>query len=206
MFRFNYLFLLFILAMFYSCSSETPYLNESSTEDSERIQSLIDKYGLEPISQSEYNLLTNSKNIPLIKSPKQLELILSQMNIIKEMPIDLNIENLHYSPKRLKTREEIGQATSVISGSNSDGTATVYIDLITPSVITSTYQLGLMDALVDYTHISGSASKDNKTINFTAYGQGIVKLIWQGIQLYKFNVSITGHCNLDGSNGILTKF
>lgn len=107
---------------------------------------------------------------------------------------------------RIKTRaEKSGQKVSIISGSNKDGTASVHVDLLTPSVVTSTYHLGIMDAFVDYTHLSGSASLYSDKIDFSANGEGIVKLIWKGVTLYKFNTNITGYCNLDGI-GDLTSF
>lgn len=62
-----------------------------------------------------------------------------------------------------------------------------------------------MDAVINYTNISGSATRNPTKIDFTAYGQGVVKLIWNGIELYKFNISIEGNCDFNG-NGKLTKF
>ncbi|MBQ8607670.1 MAG: hypothetical protein IJ417_05700, partial [Bacteroidaceae bacterium] len=75
-----------------------------------------------------------------------------------------------------------------------------------PAVVNSTYQLGLMDAFLDYKHMAGSASRSGNRINFTAYGEGWVKLIYEGIELYKYNVSIEGYCSSDGSEKKLTKF
>ena len=109
---------------------------------------------------------------------------------------------------RIKTRTEAGDGQNVvaISGSNSDGKATVYVDIDTPAVVESTVHLGLMDAFLSYKHLSGNASRSGNKINFIAYGEGMVKLIIEGIELYKYNTSIKGYCNSDGTGGVLTDF
>ncbi|UVQ47377.1 hypothetical protein NXY11_03790 [Parabacteroides faecis] len=172
----------FLLLVFVSCNSEYPDQYTVDIENSEKISELVEKYALSPVTKEERELFNDLDDIQSVSTPEQLEFILKQMNTVKEIPADL-IDNVDpvYSPMRLKIKSEIGQSTAVISGSNANGAATVYVDLLTPSVISSTYQLGIMDAFVAYTHILGSARRNGYTINFSACGQGVVKLIWEGV-------------------------
>lgn len=180
--------------------------NEVTLGNRRQMLELIEKYNLQPVSAEEANLVGDE--IKAISSPEQLQKILENINVVKEVCSysEMNNDSLSIVVPKVKTRSEAGQATAVISGSNMDGSASVYVNLLTPSVITSTYHLNLMDAFIGYEHLAGSAYKTGSQINFTAYGEGFVKLIWEGIELYKFNVTINGYCNLDGSGGALTKF
>lgn len=174
----------------------------NNSEEQKKIFEIIQKYNLEPVNPSEYAQCDLTKLTP-ISSAEQLDAILSKVNIATDIS---SIETSKNIIKRSKTRSETGQRTAVISGTNSDGTATVYVDLNGPSVINSTVHLGLLDAFLAYQHISGSANKNGNVINFTAYGEGWVKLIFEGIELYKYSTTIEGHCNSDGTGGVLTKF
>lgn len=193
---FHFLTVLFhigLILSFFSCSAD----DTSSIDNEKDFSALIDKYALHPVDQADYN---KYKNLEPVTSPEQLEEILSHFSIAKKEIIETRSPMI----PRIKTRGEI-QKSAVISGSNSNGRASVHVDLLGPSVITSTYHLGIMDAFVDYTHLSGSAFKNRDVIEFSANGEGIVKLIWQGITLQKFNASIEGYCDSNGK-GALTKF
>ncbi|MBR2359639.1 MAG: hypothetical protein IKA75_04380 [Bacteroidaceae bacterium] len=176
----------------------------NNSEEQEKILDIIQKYNLEPVAPSEYTQIDITKLTP-ISSAEQLDAILSKVNIVEYDPL-MKVENQKLT--RVKTRGESGGGQNIvpISGSNSDGTATVYVDLNGPSVDNSTVHLGLMDAFLAYQHVSGSAYRNGNKINFTAYGEGWVKLIFEGIELYKYSTTIEGNCNSDGTNGVLTKF
>ena len=126
------------------------------------------------------------------------------MNIVE---YNSQIETEPHALTRIKTRAEIEDEQNVvaISGSNSNGKATVYVDVNTPAVVESTVQLGLIDAFLSYRHVSGSASRNGNKIDFIAYGEGMVKIIIEGIELYKYSTIIEGYCNSDGTGGEINK-
>jgi regulation of enolase protein 1 (concanavalin A-like superfamily) len=45
------------------------------------------------------------------------------------------------------------------------------------------YNTGFWDTFIGYNHLSGSAYKSGNKINFTANGEIILKIIWQGVEL-----------------------
>lgn len=175
-----------------------------NSEDKDKMYKIIEKYHLVPVDPSEYSQI-DIENLAPITSAEQLESILSKVNIVEYHSL-LNIDTTKIS--RLKTRSESGFGQNVvsISGTNSNGSATVYVDLNGPSVVGSSVKLGFIDAFLDYRHISGRAYRYENEINFTAYGEGWVKLIFEGIELFKYTTSIEGICNSDGTDGRLTKF
>lgn len=187
-----------ITTISYSCRTESN--DVLSSEDLENYKELIEKYGLKPVDKSEVKQHIN-KNLRPISSPEQLENILKTINISKNENYPSN--DLSFIPKFLKTRSEIGPNLAEITGSNSDGSASVLLQLNPASVITSTYHLGFMDAFVGYSHLGGSAS-GNSNIDFTAYGEGFIQ-IPTITEFYKFSVTITGYSDMNG-NGELTKF
>ena len=182
------------------CTSETTEV--LNVEEQSKYSELIERYGLVPMSKSEVTPEV-CKDIQMISSPEMLEKILNSMNVVNgksEIKFD---ETEFSSVPSVKTRSEIGPNLAVISGSNSDGSASVYLKLSPPSVEHSTYHLGIMDAFVGYTHKGGSASGTTH-IDFTAYGEGVVR-IPTITDLYTFDVTINGYCDQSG-NGKLTKF
>lgn len=170
----------------------------------QKMREIIQMYNLIPLDSNEYTESDISGLAP-ISSAEQLQAILNQMNIVE---YNSQIETEPHALTRIKTRAEIEDEQNVvaISGSNSNGKATVYVDVNTPAVVESTVQLGLIDAFLSYRHVSGSASRNGNKIDFIAYGEGMVKIIIEGIELYKYSTIIEGYCNSDGTGGKLTKF
>lgn len=197
-------FFIGVILLFVSCDSNE-IENNLTLENRGKMLELVKEYNLMPLSPEESSLIDD--NIQAITTPEQLKEILENINLVNTSSIyDESVDNQSVALPKIKTRGETGQSTAVISGSNEDGKASVYVDLITPSVVSSTYHLDIFDAFIGYDHIAGSASKSGSTINFTAYGEGVIKIIFEGIELYKFDVTITGYCKSDGSGGKLTKF
>lgn len=176
---------------------------DNSDEEKQKILDIIQKYKLKPVASSEYIPNEIDELIP-IASAEELDMFLGKVNIVVNDPAIAIAKEL---ANRVKTRSESsGQRVVPISGTNNNGSATVYVDLDGPSVIDSTVRLELLDAILAYRHISGNAYRSGNIINFTAYGEGWVKLIFEGIELYKYETIIEGYCDSDGTTGTLTKF
>ena len=189
----------FLLAITGCMSENSEILN---AEEQSKYNELIERYGLVPMSKSEV-IPETGKDIQTISSPEMLEKILNCMNVVNGKS-EIRFDETEFSSAPLvKTRSEIGPNLAVISGSNSDGSASVYLRLSPPSVEHSTYHLGIMDAFVGYTHKGGSASGTTQ-IDFTAYGEGVIRIPTIS-DLYTFDVLINGYCDQSG-NGELTKF
>lgn len=87
----------------------------------------------------------------------------------------------------------VGKRIVKISGLNSDGRVDVFWDITVPAVTNSAfYNTGFWDAFIGYNHLSGSAYKSGNKINFTANGEIILKIIWQGVELKSYLRIVVG--------------
>lgn len=94
----------------------------------------------------------------------------------------------------ITTNESGGQRIVKISGLNSDGRVDVFLDITVPAVTNSAfYNTGFWDAFIGYNHLSGSAYKSGNKINFTANGEIILKIIWQGVELKRLPTNSSGY-------------
>ena len=97
-------------------------------------------------------------------------------------------------PRLKSTNESGGQRIVKISGLNSDGRVDVFLDITVPAVTNSAfYNTGFGDTFIGYNHLSGSAYKSGNKINFTANGEIILKIIWQGVELKRLPTNSSGY-------------
>jgi hypothetical protein len=176
--------------------------------DKSRFQLLEKRYHLKSIENSEELPLSVRKLKP-IQSLDELEDILKSISnnftIIEKVP-KCKKTNLLSIPRLKSTTAESSEIVR-ITGSNSDGRMDVFLDVANNSVVDSKfYPSGLMDVFIDYKHFYGNTSVNNPTINFTVYGEIIVKVIWQGIELRRIPVTTSGYCNKNTKQGVLTSF
>ena len=67
-------------------------------------------------------------------------------------------------------------------------------DITVPAVTNSAfYNTGFGDTFIGYNHLSGSAYKSGNKINFTANGEIILKIIWQGVELKRLPTNSSGY-------------
>ncbi|HTO15609.1 MAG TPA: hypothetical protein VLZ83_07550 [Edaphocola sp.] len=181
--------------------------NDIFTENKYKV--LEKRYNIRNLDNPEsVNSITTS--LKPIKSPEELEKILemisSNFTIVDKTPI-CNDFNIQSSPRLKSTGNESTSNTVRITGVNSNGRTDVFLDTSTPSVVNSRfYNTGIFDAFIGYNHISGSASGSNSQINFTAYGEIIVKIIWEGVELKRIPVACSGYYNINSKTGVLTSF
>lgn len=209
--NFRLLLLATLCAIFTSCNNEDDifesefnheYSSRSLNDDEERqkILDIIQKYNLQRVDPSEYSQSDLDKLSP-ISSAEQLETALNALNnpVIEATSCTVIT--------RAKTRSESeGQRTAKITGTNNNGTVTVYVDLDIPTVTSSDVNFGLMSLFLGYEHKSGNASKNGTVINFEAHGECIFKISAVDDGIYRTNTTILGHCNSDGTGGVLTQF
>ena len=135
------------------------------------------------------------KNLKAITSFEELEKVLKYIqNMQSENIRTLVSEQFDRLPRLKSTNESGGQRIVKISGLNSDGRVDVFWDITVPAVTNSAfYNTGFWDAFIGYNYLSGSAYKSGNKINFTANGEIILKIIWQGVELKRLPTNSSGY-------------
>jgi len=135
------------------------------------------------------------KNVKAITSFEELEKVLKYIqNMQSENIRTLVSEQFDMLPRLKSTNESGGQRIVKISGLNSDGRVDVFWDITVPAVTNSAfYNTGFGDTFIGYNHLSGSAYKSGNKINFTANGEIILKIIWQGVELKRLPTNSSGY-------------
>jgi len=133
--------------------------------------------------------------VKAITSFEELEKVLKYIqNMQSENIRTLVSEQFDMLPRLKSTNESGGQRIVKISGLNSDGRVDVFLDITVPAVTNSAfYNTGFWDAFIGYNHLSGSAYKSGNKINFTANGEIILKIIWQGVELKRLPTNSSGY-------------
>ena len=161
-----YLVLMVISLFSISCSKN---ISDDTSEIME-YDKLFSKYGWENVEKCERQNM-QSENIRTLVS-----------------------EQFDMLPRLKSTNESGGQRIVKISGLNSDGRVDVFLDITVPAVTNSAfYNTGFWDAFIGYNHLSGSAYKSGNKINFTANGEIILKIIWQGVELKRLPTNSSGY-------------
>ena len=175
-----YLVLMVISLFSISCSKN---ISDDTSEIME-YDKLFSKYGWE-----------NVKNLKAITSFEELEKVLKYIqNMQSENIRTLVSEQFDMLPRLKSTNESSGQRIVKISGLNSDGRVDVFWDITVPAVTNSAfYNTGFWDTFIGYNHLSGSAYKSGNKINFTANGEIILKIIWQGVELKRLPTNSSGY-------------
>lgn len=142
------------------------------------------------------------KNLKAITSFEELEKVLKYIqNMQSENIRTLVSEQFDMLPRLKSTNESGGQRIVKISGLNSDGRVDVFLDITVPAVTNSAfYNTGFWDAFIGYNHLSGSAYKSGNKINFTANGEIILKIIWQGVELKRLPTNSSGYYDTNSKN------
>ena len=124
------------------------------------------------------------KNLKAITSFEELEKVLKYIqNMQSENIRTLVSEQFDMLPRLKSTNESGGQRIVKISGLNT-------VPAVTNSAF---YNTGFWDTFIGYNHLSGSAYKSGNKINFTANGEIILKIIWQGVELKRLPTNSSGY-------------
>ena len=97
--------------------------------------------------------------------------------------------------KAITSFEELEKVLKYIQNMQSENIRTlVFLYITVPAVTNSAfYNTGFWDAFIGYNHLSGSAYKSGNKINFTANGEIILKIIWQGVELKRLPTNSSGY-------------
>ena len=178
-----YLVLMVISLFSISCSKNI----SDDTSEMMEYDKLFSRYGWENVKDKSV-----VKNLKAITSFEELEKVLKYIQY--ENIRTLVSEQFDMLPRLKSTNERGGQRIVKISGSNSDGRVDVFWDISVPAVTNSAfYNTGLWYAFIGYNHLSGSDYKSGNKINFTANGEIIFKIIWQGVELKRLPTSSSGY-------------
>ena len=120
------------------------------------------------------------KNLKAITSFEELEKVLKYIqNMQSENIRTLVSEQFDMLPRLKSTNESGGQRI---------------VKITVPAVTNSAfYNTGFGDTFIGYNHLSGSAYKSGNKINFTANGEIILKIIWQGVELKRLPTNSSGY-------------
>lgn len=195
-----YFVLIVISLLSISCSKNI----SDNTSEMIEYDKLFSRYGWENVENVKDKSV--AKNLKAIASLEELEDVLKYIQNMKSENIETLVsEQFDMLPRLKSTNESGGQRIVKISGSNSDGRVDVFLDISVPAVTNSAfYNTGLWDAFIGYNHLSGSAYKSGNKINFTANGEIILKIIWQGIELKRLPTSSTGYYDTNSGQGQIT--
>ena len=178
-----YLVLMVISLFSISCSKN---ISDDTSEIME-YDKLFSKYGWENVEKCERQV-SSQKFEELEKVLKYIQ------NMQSENIRTLVSEQFDMLPRLKSTNESGGQRIVKISGLNSDGRVDVFLDITVPAVTNSAfYNTGFGDTFIGYNHLSGSAYKSGNKINFTANGEIILKIIWQGVELKRLPTNSSGY-------------
>lgn len=194
-----------LFSVFTSCQQNEDLNQEPISRASSNAVSysrLVEKYNISDVTDAE--TIEKAKKLKGV-TPEELDVILE--SLFRESTPLIKIGN-SFPKKQEKINVRSARSNVVVvSASNSDGRADVHLDTDNVSVETSSvYYTDFMDVFLYYTHLSGSANKSGDVINFTANGEVVVKIIWEGVEIKRIPTVIRGYYNVSSQSGTLTDF
>ncbi len=174
----------------------------------EKLNKVIEQYDMTDYISTRGNE-SKYDNLKAIRTEEELDAVLDfisrNFSIGHSRHDDVNVDKFLFP--LLKTRSEGGQQTASISGENKDGVVTVFLDYNVPMVLNSTFysKPGFLDAILAYEHVSGSAY-GMQYITFSAYGEMIIKILWQSVEIKRISTTIHGNFDRTTGRGELTQF